>query len=66
VASATPRRRRRRFYGSFSRAFTLPKGADVEQIRAELKRGVLPIAVPKTAAATPQEDRVQSGEKTKS
>src|SRR5215472_5448982 len=30
-----------RSYGSFSRSFTLPEGVDVDQIRAELKDGVL-------------------------
>ena len=36
-----------RSYGSFSRSFTLPHGIDSEHVRAELKSGVLTVAVPK-------------------
>jgi HSP20 family protein len=38
-----------RSYGSFSRAFVLPEGADVDKLKAELKDGVLHIVVPKKA-----------------
>jgi HSP20 family protein len=38
-----------RSYGSFSRSFVLPEGADVEKVKAELKDGVLNITVPKKA-----------------
>jgi HSP20 family protein len=38
-----------RSYGSFSRAFTLPEGADVEHCEADLKAGVLTLSVPKRA-----------------
>jgi HSP20 family protein len=55
-----------RSYGSFSRSFTLPEGADAEHIKAELQNGVLTIAVPKTTAAMPKKIAVQSGEKSKS
>jgi HSP20 family protein len=34
-------------YGSFSRAFSLPKGTDPDNVRAEMKDGVLTITVPK-------------------
>jgi HSP20 family protein len=38
-----------RKYGSFSRAYTLPEGADFDHIRTDLSAGVLTIAVPKKA-----------------
>ena len=40
-----------RQYGSFSRSFTLPDGADLEHAKSELKDGVLTLAVPKKAGA---------------
>jgi HSP20 family protein len=36
-----------RSYGSFSRAFTLPDGTDAENVKADLKNGVLQVVVPK-------------------
>ena len=36
-----------RFYGTFSRSFTLPEYADAKAIRAESKDGVLNVYVPK-------------------
>ena len=33
--------------GSFARSFTLPGGVDPDHVRAELKEGVLTIAIPK-------------------
>jgi HSP20 family protein len=38
--------------GSFTRAFTLPDGADLAHATSELKDGVLTLVIPKTAAAT--------------
>jgi HSP20 family protein len=38
-----------RTYGAFTRAFTLPDGADTDHIAAELKQGVLTVVVPKRA-----------------
>jgi HSP20 family protein len=40
-----------RQYGSFSRAFTLPAGADIEHAKSELKEGVLTLLIPKHAEA---------------
>ena len=40
-----------RSYGSFLRAFTLPDGFDGDHVRAELKEGVLTVAIPKAAGA---------------
>ena len=36
-----------RSYGSFTRSFTLPDGADADRVKAELKDGVLTLEVPK-------------------
>ncbi len=40
-----------RSYGSFQRTFTLPEGTDLDHVQAELKEGVLTVAVPKKAPA---------------
>ncbi len=40
-----------RQYGSFSRSFTLPEGADLEHARSDLKEGVLTVVIPKLAGA---------------
>ncbi len=39
--------RREFYYGSFSRAFTLPKTIDTEKIRADYESGILKITLPK-------------------
>jgi HSP20 family protein len=41
-------------YGSFTRAFTLPDGADADNVRAEMKDGVLHITVPKRPEVQPR------------
>lgn len=53
--------RTERFYGSFSRSFSLPDNADADNIRAESKDGVLSVHVPKRAGgkAKPVEIKVQ-------
>lgn len=43
-----------RFYGNFSRSFSLPDNADAESIRAESKEGVLKVHVPKLKAEKPK------------
>lgn len=40
-----------RQYGSFTRAFTLPDGADLEHAKSELKAGVLTLVIPKQPGA---------------
>jgi HSP20 family protein len=40
-----------RQYGSFTRSFTLPDGADLDHARSELKDGVLTLVIPKAAEA---------------
>jgi HSP20 family protein len=43
-----------RSYGSFSRAFTLPDGTDADNVKAELKNGVLEVLVPKKPEVQPK------------
>jgi HSP20 family protein len=50
-----------RSYGSFTRAFTLPEGVDAEKVSANLKEGVLSIAVPKTPEAQPKRVPIKIG-----
>jgi HSP20 family protein len=51
-----------RFYGSFTRSFTLPAGTDLEHASAELKDGVLTICVPKKPEVQPKPIPVNGGE----
>jgi HSP20 family protein len=55
-----------RSYGSFSRSFTLPEGIDTNGVHAELKEGVLALAVRKTPEAQPKKIAVQSSASKKS
>jgi HSP20 family protein len=43
-----------RSYGSFSRSFVLPEGADLDKLRADLEGGVLRMTVPKKAEVQPR------------
>jgi HSP20 family protein len=49
-----------RSYGSFMRAFTLPEGADLEHVRAELKDGVLTINIPKVPTVQPKKVTIKT------
>jgi HSP20 family protein len=49
-----------RNYGSFSRSFTLPEGAEVDKLHASLDQGVLTIAVPKKPEVQPKKIAVKS------
>jgi HSP20 family protein len=49
-----------RNYGSFSRSFTLPEGAEVERLRASLDQGVLTITVPKKPEVQPKKIAVKT------
>jgi HSP20 family protein len=49
-----------RNYGSFSRSFTLPEGADTEHLVASLDAGVLTITVPKRPEVQPKKIAVKT------
>lgn len=51
-----------RSYGSFSRAFTLPRTVDPDQIRAEFQDGVLKVHMPKTEESKGRRIQVGGGE----
>ena len=50
-----------RTYGSFTRSFTLPEGADTDHVRASLDKGVLTLQVPKTAQAQSRKIPIGAG-----
>jgi len=50
-------------YGSFTRSFTLPDGADLEHAKSELKDGVLTLAVPKTPGSQAKKIAISTGAK---
>lgn len=52
-----------RQYGSFTRSFTLPDGADFEHAKSELKDGVLTLAIPKKPGALAKKIAISSGSK---
>jgi HSP20 family protein len=49
-----------RSYGSFTRAFTLPDGVDTAAIHADLRDGVLTLAVPKKPEVQPKRIQVKT------
>ncbi|HUB05415.1 MAG TPA: HSP20 family small heat-shock protein [Myxococcales bacterium] len=51
---------RERSFGSFTRSFTLPEGADGEHVRAELKDGVLTLVLPKKPELQPKKISVKA------
>lgn len=50
-----------RFYGSFSRSFSLPDDADEAQIKAEYRDGVLQLTLPKHEPAAPRSREISVG-----
>ncbi len=50
-----------RTYGSFTRTFTLPEGADADNAKAELRDGVLTVMVPKRPEMQPKKISVKAG-----
>lgn len=50
-----------RSYGSFSRSFTLPEGANEDAVQADLKDGVLEIVVPKKPEMKARQVQVKTG-----
>ena len=57
-------RRVERYYGSFTRSFTLPGSVDPGQVSADYDKGMLKISLPKKAEAKPKQIKVNvRGEK---
>lgn len=50
-----------RSYGSFSRSFTLPDGANGDAVQADLKDGVLKIVVPKKPENQAKQVQIKAG-----
>ena len=50
-----------RSYGGFSRSFTLPEGADADNVRADLRDGVLSLMVAKKQEVKPKKIQVKVG-----
>jgi len=50
-----------RQYGSFTRTFTLPDGADLEHAKSELKEGVLTLVIPKKPTAQTKKISISTG-----
>jgi HSP20 family protein len=50
-----------RQWGSFSRSFTMPEGADIDHAKSELKDGVLTLVVPKKPGAQAKTIPISSG-----
>ncbi len=53
------RHRVERFYGTFSRSFSLPENVDDKAIRAESKEGVLYVHIPKAKAEKPKSVQIK-------
>ena len=49
-----------RTYGSFSRSFTLPDSANADQVKAELRSGVLTLCVPKKPEHQPRKISIKT------
>jgi len=48
-----------RYYGSFSRSFTLPTTVELEHVTAQSRDGVLRIVLPKKAETKPRQIKVE-------
>jgi HSP20 family protein len=51
-------RRIERWYGAFSRSFTLPTSVDTDRVKAESKDGVLTVFLPRREETKPRQIRV--------
>jgi HSP20 family protein len=49
-----------RSYGTFSRSFTLPEGAELDELHALLEQGVLTVTVPKKPEVQPKKIAVKT------
>ena len=52
-------RRIKRYYGTFSRSFSLPGSVDTEKVKAAYKDGVLAVTLPKREEAKPKQISVK-------
>ena len=52
-------KRAERYFGSFLREFSMPENADLENVQASSKHGVLELRVPKVAKAEPKQIEVK-------
>ena len=50
-----------RQYGSFTRSFTMPEGADLDHAKSEMKDGVLTLIVPKKPGAQAKKIAISTG-----
>jgi HSP20 family protein len=55
-----------RSYGTFQRTFGLPEGVDTDHVHAELKDGVLTVALPKKGTELTKTIAIKTGDKGKS
>jgi HSP20 family protein len=53
--------RTERFYGTFTRSFTLPPSVDAEGIKATFRDGVMKLTMPKKETAKPKEIKIEAG-----
>jgi HSP20 family protein len=54
-----------RSYGTFMRTLTLPEGANLDDVRAELKDGVLALTIPKRPEVQPRRISIGGGKESK-
>ena len=51
--------RMERFYGTFQRSFTLPSNVDTDKVKAEYKKGILKVTLPKKEQAKPKQIKIE-------
>ncbi len=51
--------RMERFYGAFQRSFTLPPNIETDKIKAEYKKGILKVTMPKKEQAKPKQIKIE-------
>lgn len=61
VLTIEGRTSRRGYAGAFQKQFTLAEGLDLDNVAAQLDRGVLTVLVPKTAQAKPRQIKLGGG-----
>ncbi len=51
--------RMERYYGSFQRSFSLPSNVDLDKIKAEYKKGILKVTMPKKEETKPKQIKIE-------